>query len=282
MVIDEIRPYLRYVAAFSYCPERIVTVAGYDCRMFYIKSGCADIWYEDTKETLTKNTMLFIPSGVFYRFENFDGELEVLSFNFDITRREELPKDSIFPAEENSFDPTAVYEKDIPKEFSRPVFVKDAIAFYEKLNEIVREFISCDEGYREKSEALFTAVLIMFLRLIYSEKRREDCLVSEVREFLNEHYTDEFRAGSLESSFHYHPNYVNRVFKETTGSTIHSYLVDRRIEASKQLLVSSNLTIEEIAQRVGFKTHPHFSQAFRRRVGMSPKEYRLAHDRIIL
>ena len=282
MVFEHILPYLRYVAAFSYYPDKNVPVAGYDNRLFYVKSGNASICFEDTRETLSKNTLIFIPSGVFYRFENFERPIELLCFNFDVTRSAFFPKNSVRPTEEKDFDASIVFEKDKPEEFARPIYLRDASAFYEKLYEIVREFTAREDGYREKSQALFTTVLITLCRLIPSEKRKEDRLVSAVRDYLNDHFAEDFRAETLETVFHYHPNYVNRVFKDTLGTTIHNYLIARRIEVSKQLLVSTNLTLEEIAQRIGFKTHPHFSQTFRRITGVSPKEYRLVHDRIIL
>lgn len=65
-----------------------------------------------------------------------------------------------------------------------------------------------------------------------------------------------------------------RIFKRELGLTPYQYLIDRRIEAAKVLLASHNLPIKEIARQLCFSDAYYFSNAFRRRVGVSPSGYR--------
>jgi AraC family transcriptional regulator len=64
-----------------------------------------------------------------------------------------------------------------------------------------------------------------------------------------------------------------RRFTATYGSSPHSFIIDRRMVRAKQLLVSSDLPIVQIALEVGM-THSHFSRTFLKRVGLSPSEFR--------
>ena len=66
-------------------------------------------------------------------------------------------------------------------------------------------------------------------------------------------------------------------FKSTTGMTIGEYVRKRRIETAKVLLRNPDLTIKEVARRTGFQTTGGFSSTFRQLVGMTPRQYRLAH-----
>jgi AraC family transcriptional regulator len=65
-----------------------------------------------------------------------------------------------------------------------------------------------------------------------------------------------------------------RAFKQTTGHTPIQYLMQRRVEAAKQLLVESDLPIAEIALRTGFKNQSHFTTLFRKSTALTPRGYR--------
>lgn len=64
------------------------------------------------------------------------------------------------------------------------------------------------------------------------------------------------------------------VFRRKTGMTVFEYLVDLRLESARRLLESSQLQIQLIAEQVGYLNPGDFTRAFRRRYGVTPKEYR--------
>jgi AraC family transcriptional regulator len=68
--------------------------------------------------------------------------------------------------------------------------------------------------------------------------------------------------------------FFHRAFRQTTGETPLGYIQRRRIEEAMRLLASNDLTIAEIAIRVGFWSPSHFAQLFRRQSGMTPSQYR--------
>jgi len=68
-------------------------------------------------------------------------------------------------------------------------------------------------------------------------------------------------------------NFV-RKFKEMTGKTPYEYFMDIRIMNALEYLSNAHLRVIDVALQCGFKNHSHFSQQFRLRTGMTPKEYR--------
>ena len=70
------------------------------------------------------------------------------------------------------------------------------------------------------------------------------------------------------------PNHLLRTFKQAFGQTPHQYLTERRLERARQLLAETNQPVTEICLSVGFASLGAFSWLFRRRVGVSPAEYR--------
>ncbi|WP_416233411.1 helix-turn-helix domain-containing protein [Anabaena sp. UHCC 0399] len=68
--------------------------------------------------------------------------------------------------------------------------------------------------------------------------------------------------------------HFSRLFKQSTGFAPHQYVMNCRIERSKKLLAQSNQSIEKICQQVGFQSQSHFTNVFRRLIGITPRTYR--------
>lgn len=66
-----------------------------------------------------------------------------------------------------------------------------------------------------------------------------------------------------------------QAFRKAFHTTPYQYVLDRRIAHAKTLLLTTSQSIGEIAATVGFSTPNHFATAFKRRVGVSPRAYRL-------
>ena len=65
-----------------------------------------------------------------------------------------------------------------------------------------------------------------------------------------------------------------RLFKSSTGYTPNEYIIMERINHAKELLRSTDLTINEVADKVGFHNPGHFINLFKRSLGMAPGMYR--------
>lgn len=67
---------------------------------------------------------------------------------------------------------------------------------------------------------------------------------------------------------------LNRLFKKDYGTTVYSYILDSRINVSKSLLKGTAMSISQISDRLNFADEHYFSNIFKRKVGVSPSEYR--------
>lgn len=72
------------------------------------------------------------------------------------------------------------------------------------------------------------------------------------------------------------PNYFGDLIKKETGKTAQEYIQLKIIDPAKQLLAEGILSVNEIAEELGFKYSTHFTRLFKKSVGISPTEYRLS------
>ena len=70
------------------------------------------------------------------------------------------------------------------------------------------------------------------------------------------------------------PFHFSKLFKRSTGSTPHQYVVQRRLERATELLRSTEVNLCEVALECGFADQSHFANVFRRFVGVTPSQYR--------
>jgi AraC family transcriptional regulator len=71
------------------------------------------------------------------------------------------------------------------------------------------------------------------------------------------------------------PRQFLRVFANTFGTTPHQYILNERIALAKELITTCRI-LAEISMKLGFASPSHFSGAFRKLTGMSPRQYRRA------
>lgn len=67
---------------------------------------------------------------------------------------------------------------------------------------------------------------------------------------------------------------IKKEFKRIFGTSVFEYLIDLRMSKSKELLSLTDKPIYEIAELIGYKNPTHYTAAFKRKVGITPKKYR--------
>ena len=94
-----------------------------------------------------------------------------------------------------------------------------------------------------------------------------------VDEILRYHHT-QIRLCDLASLVHLNESYFSRTFQREFGVPPIQYLLDVRIDHARRLLIESEDTVSEIADKCGFGSIHYFSRYFKKRLGISPREFR--------
>ncbi|MEH6551948.1 MAG: helix-turn-helix domain-containing protein [Pseudomonadales bacterium] len=98
--------------------------------------------------------------------------------------------------------------------------------------------------------------------------------IAQAQEWLHSNYNQNIHIRDLCQQLGYSQRTLNRRFLTATGQSPGQYLMRIRLDHAKDLLGSSNLSVTEVAQAVGFSDLSNFSSVFKRELGYPPSEYR--------
>lgn len=100
-------------------------------------------------------------------------------------------------------------------------------------------------------------------------------MVEKITDFFEEHYAEKISLDQIAGNMYLSPFYVSKIFKAETGDTPIHFLIEIRLEKAKELLVNEqDLSIQEVAARVGYEDAYHFSKLFKKKFGMAPSAVR--------
>lgn len=102
----------------------------------------------------------------------------------------------------------------------------------------------------------------------------KDDLQGKILDYLNWHIHENIRVSQVATHLGYNEKYLSTLFTAMTGESIKHYILVQKMEIAKRQLTNTNVPITAIAANMGFSDSHNFSTAFKKIVGMSPREYR--------
>ncbi|WP_059042522.1 AraC family transcriptional regulator [Paenibacillus rubinfantis] len=131
------------------------------------------------------------------------------------------------------------------------------------------------DSVRLRQQALFQNVIVeLSASSTQAGLPPQSACAEKAASYLREHYDEPFSAQKLGESINFHPVYIARCMQKVFGCSPAVYLQRLRIEQAKLLLLQTDLTIERIAEQVGFNQAAYFTACFSKIEGMSPRKYR--------
>lgn len=123
----------------------------------------------------------------------------------------------------------------------------------------------------------FMELLVLINRIFTQTQPLEDTAnvpekLIPVLDYIDSHLDTDLSLAFLESTFYLNRFYLSRLFKKSTGSSIHEYILFKRISKAKKLL-SSGLSVTESCMLSGFSDYSNFIRMFKKTTGFSPGQY---------
>lgn len=98
--------------------------------------------------------------------------------------------------------------------------------------------------------------------------------VEEALSIIEYNYEKDITIENIAERLSVNKNYLSRLFRTKKNFTLKEYLIHKRIERAKELLQNTNASILQVSNSVGYDDQLYFSRIFKKKVGMSPTEYK--------
>jgi len=99
-------------------------------------------------------------------------------------------------------------------------------------------------------------------------------LVQRTLDIIKKNYHNDMSLKTISADFKLSPAYLGQLFRDATGKYFNHYLTEVRLNASRALLIETDLKIMEILYRIGISNQSYFNRIFKKTYGISPLEYR--------
>lgn len=270
MNILDINPFLRFAQSQPSVFEGGCLRKAYDCRIFYAISGEGKLHIKDKTVEFGAGSLCFMPFDYPYYFE---GQIYIIVLNFDFTRASQHITEPAIPLPQDEFCRDKIHNPALPPEFSEPIVINRYQKAESVISEIMQEYRFPMKYSEVKTSGLLKNLLCDLLRQS-ADDTDSHATEKQLMGFIKDNCTENLSNEAIAERFGYNPIYLNRIFKEYSGMSIHKYMLTERLKLGERLLIATDLGVDEIAEKCGFSERSRFCTAFKNHTGKTPLEYR--------
>jgi len=215
------------------------------CELTLVIKGHLDYYINGTHVPLEDGDAIFIPTGHIRARDIPDKLCDYVSFNFE---------------------PDG--------EINLPIHIKSAVHSEELL--LIAALDKMNSRYYPDNEEKIGHLVACMLALLEDRVMMHNYspLTRSIIAHVNKNYASRITLDDIASITYFSPIYCDTVFKREVGRSIIDFLIDKRIEEAKKLLLAQTAALTSISERVGFGDYNYFSRVFKKRTGYTPSSYR--------
>lgn len=159
-----------------------------------------------------------------------------------------------------------------------PVPARDRTTWSQHVAAIERELHEPRDGCTEAALAHLTLLLVSVARISvdigHDLRLRSEPLLAAVFEFIEEHYHEPISLATVAASVGLTPGHLTTMVRRKTGRTVQRWITERRMAEARRLLRQTDLTVEAVAIRAGYRQPSFFIKHFRRDHAIPPATWR--------
>lgn len=280
MDITQCNPYIRFASTIQISGTYVPSIS-YDHRLFYFLEGTGAIHVNGRVYAISDNKAIIFPAGCTYLFVP-DNKIATLSINFDYTQAHSRFTNPLPPVDAKKADPSNIFEQLVFTDYpalNQPLFLDNPTAILVDLYRIIEEMRFQKPLHAAYVSSLLKKVLCKAIRLSHLTVPQRESQLENILSYIHQHYSEPMDNNSLATRIGYHPYYVNRLMTNYIGTTLHQYLINYRLSMAADMLLETDVPIEQVAQAVGFQDAAYFSVCFKKKYTDTPFQYRKKHQR---
>jgi YesN/AraC family two-component response regulator len=218
---------------------------------------------------------LYVPPTMVFKIEALEGEAGMRSMVFD---------SSIIEANMENFDTEIFYMFYVQSKNKIVVFDKGHPVYKtlkKYMQESYDEYVSKDVCYKLPIRANIYLMMTALLRYYCGSKNELDRMIYHnvmrlrpVITYIAEHYKEKIYIETLSDMITVSPDYFTKMFKDSIGRTPIDYINGLRINRAMQMLATTDISVNDISDGLGFSNSNYFHKIFKQYMDTSPAAYR--------
>lgn len=142
---------------------------------------------------------------------------------------------------------------------------------FEKIVEVISSEMP-DSEMQTVLQGIFVEIISKLSVTVAENKHSEEAL--KLKNYLDSNISRLVSAGELAKTIFRSQDYCQKLFSREFGITPYAYQLERKIQTAKSLLADTDLSVGEIAEKLGYTDIHYFSNLFQKKCGCRPTEYR--------
>jgi AraC-like DNA-binding protein len=241
----------------------------------YVTEGTGFQYMNDATLQVKQGDIFLLPMGTAHVYRPPSpakvGSLGVINCVF---RPEALRQWPDFPPAGSALH-QVLYE---PHTMERPwfhLYDKDS-AFADLFYNLLSEYRQRQPGYEVVVHSLFSQLIALLHRhsVMTGSYERRSPKIEDALQYIKHHCFKDITLKQVAEHSFLSVSHLQRLLKQATGSSFTSYVQHLRVKTCCELLKTTSMTVQQIANTVGYHDMKHFHELFRHKTGMTPQEYR--------
>ena len=262
---------------------------------YFLAEGSGTFFIESDAVKIKKNDLVIINSNIGHNIFVDENEYACRSIGFGVesigidTVKEEESDSKTTKIVDSSKDSNSLADNEEEKkeklDIDNYILIpckEEGKKVYEIFSSIVEEFSSDNLFAKTLADSMASYFIIKLLRLLEGKIEivhdvNINRQVDYIKSYIDGNYSTDIKLEELSSLAYMNKFHLIAEFKQAYRVTPIEYLILKRVEVSKGLLISTNHSMETIAHIVGFNSQSYFNQVFRKKVGFTPSQFRKKH-----
>lgn len=140
------------------------------------------------------------------------------------------------------------------------------------LPELLETIYEADDIFGIKT--LFISEVNEIIRLLHEEDSQYTPVVRQIMDEVQKNYREDMNLKTLAYKYHMNASYLGQIFQKEVGCSFTQYLSGKKIEIAKELILTTNMKINDIAKEVGYPDTSYFYRKFKQHYGVAPASLR--------
>ena len=272
--MSNLRPFVRFINKTGFFIPKNKIIAN-DCHILYNLKDALTFEIQGKQYILKSHSLIYYPYGEPYSISASSQNILFYTVNFDFTQEFSSITTPLRPQILDNYNirnNLASIPPELSIVFGNPIYIENAVNLEKYFEDLYKEAINRRLNWSSIRDDLMGIILSKIHRKeVTSPSTKPIC--DEIKKLIELDSTV-ISNQQIAETLGYHPNYLNDIFKRSEGLTIHQYVLQKKLSRACELISTTNIPYETIADLCGFSSTAHLCVTIKKKYNLTPSEIR--------